>query len=264
MRILMYHEVVEGEPEELHAVSKGQFRLQMRWLHEAGYTSMALSDWLSAGPGKSRNLTAARGVIITFDDGYRDNYHTAWPIMQEFGLGATIFLVAGRMGQTGAWRPGALGRAPLLTLSEAREMSRAGVRFGSHTVNHADLSNLEPAAVEQELRASRQMIEQTLGQPVDTLGYPYSRFTRSVKDMVRQAGYRVACSSPTGYVGAANSDPYDLRRITVLAEDHLDDFAKKVSGNWRLRLSWYRRTLSLWRRQLLNKRLPSVQEARQQ
>ena len=253
MRILMYHEVTKQEPAEIHAVSKAAFGAQMRWLQQAGYQTVALADWLAAAGGGRRRLTG-KPIIITFDDGYRDNHTNAWPILAEYGFTATIFLVTGRMGQTSDWRPGALGRAPLLTWAQARELAGAGLRFGSHTVNHVDLNAAPATVVEQELRASRSDIQQALGVAVDHLAYPYSRFNAQVKDLARQAGYRTACSCPTGYVSSANRDPYDLRRITVLAADQLSDFAAKVRGDWRRRLDWYRRVFGQWRRRRLGAR----------
>jgi len=133
-------------------------------------------------------------------------------------------------------------------------LARAGLRFGSHTVSQIDLNACPNNVAEQELRASRASIEQALGLPVDTLAYPFSRFNARVKTVVSQVGYRVACSCPTGYVGATNDDPYDLRRITVLATDQLSDFAAKVRGDLRLRLGWYRRVFRLWRQQQLGVR----------
>ena len=251
MRILMYHEVTDRKPEDIHGVSKTEFDAQMRWLRQAGYRTVQFADWLADRSGTGPRL-AANSIIITFDDGYLDNYAQAWPIMAEQGLSATIFLVAGRMGQTSDWRPGKLGQAQLLGWAQAREMARAGVRFGSHTMSHADLAKLEAPGLNRELYEARQRMEENLGEPVDTLAYPYGRFTPAVKDRCRQAGYQVACSCPTGFVGATNGDPYDLRRITLLANDHLADFIGKVRGNWRRRLEWYRQRFGAWRRRLVS------------
>ena len=253
MRILMYHEVTDQQPEELHAVSKAAFAAQMRWLRAAGYQTVALADWLMAASGARLRLTG-KPIIITFDDGYRDNYTNAWPILAELGFSATIFLVTGRMGQTSDWRPGGLGAAPLLTWAEARELAAGGIRFGSHTVNHINLNAAPPAVVDQELRGSRADLQQALGGAVEHLAYPYNRFNSQVKNIAQQAGYRTACACPTGYVGVANRDPYDLRRITVLASDQLGDFAAKVRGDWPRRLAWYRRVFSAWRRRPLGAR----------
>jgi peptidoglycan/xylan/chitin deacetylase (PgdA/CDA1 family) len=118
-----------------------------------------------------------------------------------------------------------------LSWAEARERAEAGIGFGSHTLSHADLASLDRSGVERELRESRSSIEQALGRPVKSLAYPYSRFTSAVQAMVRQAGYQVACSCPTGYVGPTNADLYDLRRITLTATDRQADFVAKVRGS---------------------------------
>jgi peptidoglycan/xylan/chitin deacetylase (PgdA/CDA1 family) len=245
----MYHEVTAGPPEEMHAVSQAAFSAQMLWLRQTGYQSVSLADWLTPSDKLPPNP-----IIITFDDGYRDNYTQAWPILAEHGFSATIFLVTRRLGGTADWRGGGPDQAPLLTWSEVREMARAGLHFGSHTASHVDLNTCPLPVAEQELRESRDALQQALGAPVATLAYPFSRFNATVKVRVRRAGYQVACSCPTGYVGATNQDPYDLRRITVLAGDQLTDFAAKVRGQWRRRLSWYRRVVGQWRRRLVRAR----------
>jgi peptidoglycan/xylan/chitin deacetylase (PgdA/CDA1 family) len=139
----------------------------------------------------------------------------------------------------------------LLTWNQAAEMAAAGISFGAHTMSHIDLARTNWAALPHELKQSRQVIERALNRPVNVMAYPYSSFTPAVKSIVRQAGYQVACSCPTSYVGAANSDAYDLRRITVLAEDRLIDFGAKVKGTLRLRLKRYRYIAAQWRRRLL-------------
>jgi peptidoglycan/xylan/chitin deacetylase (PgdA/CDA1 family) len=254
MRILMYHEVTKDKPADIHAVSEAQFRSQMSWLREAGFTTVGLSHLLSASTGGASHGLPANGLVITFDDGYRDNYTTAWPILAEYGLSATIFLVAGRMGLTSDWRAGALSQSPLLSWAEAREMAKAGIGLGSHTVSHSDLASLDLPGADRELREARDLIEQALGRSVDSLAYPYGRFTPAVQGIARQVGYQVACSCPTDYVGPTNADPYDLRRITMLATDQHADFVAKVRGSWRLRLVWYRRTLGAWRRRFMGVR----------
>jgi peptidoglycan/xylan/chitin deacetylase (PgdA/CDA1 family) len=251
--ILMYHEVTAGPPEEMHAVSQAAFSAQMLWLRQAGYQSVSLAEWLAPAAGAARPAPP-NPIVITFDDGYRDNYTNAWPILAEQGFSATIFLVTGRLGGSADWRPGALGQAPLLTWPDVREMALAGLQFGSHTASHVDLSACPLSVAQQELRVSRETLQQALGAPVATLAYPFSRFNAQIKASVRQAGYEVACSCPTGYVGAANRDPYDLRRVTVLAGDQLTDFAAMVRGHWRRRLSWYRRVVGLWHRRLVGAR----------
>ncbi len=250
MRILLYHEVVAGEPQDIHAVSQEQFRGQLRWLNDAGYQIVPLPDQLLVSPPASRPIRP-KTVAITFDDGYHDNYTMAWPVLAEMQMSATIFLVAGLVGETSTWRSGTNRLAPLLTWNQVIEMSNAGITFGAHTMSHIDLTSSDLAALPRELKESRLIIEKALNRPVKLMAYPFSRFTPTVKLAVRQAGYQIACSCPTSYVGAANDDAYDLRRITVLASDGLSDFGAKVNGSLGLRLKRYRQLAGEWRRRLL-------------
>lgn len=251
MHILMYHEVVEGEPQEIHAVSVRQFAEQMRWLRQSGYKVVSLEDWLASRVGLGPVLPA-KSIAITFDDGYRDNYDTAWPILLEYGFRATVFLTVALLGQTSRWREGSLALAPLLTWEQVREMQRQGIRFGSHTLTHADLTVLPYSAVKKELQESRQLIEQELGTPIRTFAYPSSRENARVRQLVQEIGYDLACTYQPGYVGAAGKDAYRLQRIGILATDTIDDFAQKVNGTVQRRVAWYVRLLrsrfGLWRR----------------
>jgi peptidoglycan/xylan/chitin deacetylase (PgdA/CDA1 family) len=249
MRILLYHEVVEGEPYEIHAVSARQFAAQMAWLDQAGYHVVALEDWLTAGQGAALPRNA---MALTFDDGYGDNYTAAWPVLREYGFPATIFLVTGSVGGTSGWRGGALGRAPLLTWAQVREMARTGVAFGAHTVTHAHLTSLDLESAGRELAESRDQIEQRLGQPVLSVAYPYSQLDPQIKALAGRCGYRLGCTYRPGYVGRAGRDALALERIAILATDTLDHFRGKVRGGLRWRAAWHRRSLRAWARRTLS------------
>jgi peptidoglycan/xylan/chitin deacetylase (PgdA/CDA1 family) len=239
MRILMYHEVVDGRPREVHAVSLARFARQMGWLAQAGYHVVSLRDWLA--PRGGSEASTEESVAITFDDGYRDNYTNALPLLLEHGYAATIFLVAGCIGQTSRWRKGSLAAAPMLTWAQVREMADLGIHFGSHTVTHLHLSQLDIDAARRELSTSRQQIQERIGHPVRSMAYPYGALDSPIRGLVQQCGYRLACTYRPGYVGPAGPDPLVLQRIGILSTDDLDTFKQKVTGSLNFRLAWCRR-----------------------
>lgn len=240
MRILMYHQVVEGHPPNVHAVSAREFARQMRWLYESGYRSVYVQDCLS----EARNGLRGKTVAITFDDGYQDCLTVALPILREQGFVATVFLIAGLMGKGRPWPDGDDFSSPaLLTWDQAREATRHGLCFGSHTMTHADLTELPFADVKKELNESRQSIEQETGRPVNVFSYPYGRENTLVRQLVRDSRYDLACTCQVDCVGGPGKDAYQLQRITMLASDTLDDVAAKVNGSLQRRITWYSRLL---------------------
>ncbi len=251
MRILLYHEVTAETPNEIHAVSRVQFADQMQWLQDDGWVVLPLDELLAARAKRCPALPP-RAVAITFDDGYLDTYAEPWPILQRQRYPATVFLVSGLVGRTSEWRSGSLAHAPLLSWQHVREMRNSGITFGSHSVAHRDLAALPLRLVEQELRLSRQTIEQELGEPAHNLAYPYSRFTPEVKGLAGECGYQAAYTAPTGYTGAPGRDLFALQRITILANDSIEEFGRKVRGDLRRRLAWYRRVAGRWYRQQLS------------
>jgi peptidoglycan/xylan/chitin deacetylase (PgdA/CDA1 family) len=250
MQILLYHEIVKGKPKEIHAVKVGQFEQHMGWLAQNGYHSVSFEDWLAARAG-DRSRLPPRSVVITFDDGYLDNYQNAWPVMQKYGQCGTIYLVSTLVGRTSSWRGGELDFAPLMTWDQADEMARSGFSFGSHTATHPDLAASSLETVRDEFSRSKREIEQGLGRPVISLAYPMSRYTPQVRDLAPLAGYQAACVSPTGYVGQAGSRPFEQYRVTILANDTLETFSQKMRTTLPRRLHWYRRVAGSIKRKLL-------------
>jgi peptidoglycan/xylan/chitin deacetylase (PgdA/CDA1 family) len=237
MRILMYHDVVAETPQEIHSVSVEQFEAQMQWLHDAGYQIIGLEDWYAARrAGKS---TPANTVAITFDDGFEDNYTRAWPILQQHGFTATIFLVTGALAATSVWRGGDLGRASMLSSQQILEMAEDGVTFGSHTVSHRRLAQLSDVAeIDRELVASKAVLEQLLQREVLSVCYPFSQVNPLIKARARAAGYQMGFTYAPGYVGAPGRDWLELRRTGILATDTVESFARKVRADASLRLRW--------------------------
>lgn len=228
--LLVYHQISDLPPKldpYRISVPPEAFARHMAYLAENNYTSLTLAD--AAEKMRAGEPLPPRSIVITFDDGYRDNYTNALPVMREYGMTGTIFLVADRVGTSAEW-DGDIGRQlPLMTWDEIREMRDYGVEFGSHTRTHPPLDTLEPDKIQWELATSKQIIEDNLGEPVKTLAYPYENFNQQIIDITAECGYIAACGTPRMSEGIFN-----LWRAEIgVAEGDLNRYKFKTSNMWR-------------------------------
>jgi peptidoglycan/xylan/chitin deacetylase (PgdA/CDA1 family) len=239
----MYHQITDGKPIDIHAVSQKAFSAQLNWLHEQGYQSVSLKDLLN-GRNKNKTKSPSRQFAITFDDGYLDCFTNALPILEEFGFQATIFLVVNQIGRVNNWDQGdGLVGAPLLDWNHIQEMITSGMSFGVHTSTHPDLTAISSKQAIIEIQDSRLKLEQQLQKPVLTFSYPYSRYNKEVMELVSQSGYELACTYIPHYVGGPGKSRYEMNRTGILATDSIEDFAAKVQAVFPRRLKMFLRTL---------------------
>lgn len=215
--ILMYHYVNDGHAGSL-SVTPENFERQMKYLKDRGYAVISLDAFIE---GKRLGRDFARNtVVITFDDGWEDNYTKAFPILKKYEMPATIFLISQLVGQ-----------APYLHWDQIREMSAHGIDFGSHTRTHAYVPNLNQEQLLEEALSSKQEIEMHLGRPVKHFCYPLGGFREESKDVLRQAGYLSAVTTNRGS-DRQQQDLYAIRRIKVTNSDAVKplSFWAKLSG----------------------------------
>lgn len=224
--VLMYHAI--GEPscerEASYTVTPALFRRHLALLDREGWSSIgidALVDSLRTGQS-----LPSRAVAITIDDGFACLHEHLGEAL-EHGLRCTAYVVSGALDRMARFDRdlGIRGR-PMLSRSQLRELSDAGLQVGSHTVNHPDLRTLTDTALNNELNRSRQVLEQLLGRPVESFAYPRGRFDRRVRQAVMDAGYRSACCT-LGGLNPAGTDVFLIRRIQ--AGMHLDEQALRVA-----------------------------------
>jgi peptidoglycan/xylan/chitin deacetylase (PgdA/CDA1 family) len=158
-------------------------------------------------------------LAITFDDGYRDNYENAAPVLLKLALPATFFVVTKWIGsETVPWWDSMHGtRHPWMTWPQVRSLHRLGFAIGVHTRTHADLGSIDVRAAERETVGARHDLEAQLGAPVELFAYPYgsrANLTDSNRQIVREAGFRCCCSCFGGLVAPA-TDPFHLARVPV-------------------------------------------------
>lgn len=159
-----------------------------------------------------------KGLIgLTFDDGYEDFLSTALPILKSLGFSATVFVVAGRLGEENDWehRGGSRPKLKLLGAEGIREVVRQGMEVGSHTVSHPRLSGLKTEMMDREVGGSREIISDITGSPVDGFCYPYGDLDSPAVLAARRAGYLYACATKK----RVERSLYDWPRIFVGEKD---------------------------------------------
>lgn len=232
--ILMYHSVSEQKSGGRHpyfetTTAPQVFAEHMTFLKEAGYQTVRLNEAVSQiEPGKQASKPR---VVLTFDDGFQDFYTHAFPILQEHQFTATVFLptryIAEERRQFKSWH--------CLTWSEVRELHKAGVTFGSHTANHRQLKSLERHEVEEELRCSKETIEDQLGHSVESFSYPFAfpetdrMFQGKLRELLVAQGYKTGVTTILGIV-KSSSDQFFLPRLPVNSWDDLRLLRAKLNG----------------------------------
>lgn len=222
--VLLYHRIALTSPTEdplRLSITPERFASQMKLLHEKGYKTLVPIDVSDKAGGVGRG--DGKKISITFDDGYLDNYLHAFPILQEYGFSATIFLVTDYVGKINIWD--ASRSVPLMGWSQVKEMADYGFSFQSHTRTHTNLLSLNDGSVMGELRGSRERLADILGVSVSQVAYPYGRFDQRVKRLAGLAGYRAGWAA-----GLAAGGYFDMERMQITAGDNNLVFALKANG----------------------------------
>ena len=221
IKVLAYHRVVTDDRIEpryrMFATNVEVFRSHLRILERNGFTAITFRDYDLFVRGEL-NLPR-RPVIISFDDGYRDTYELAFPILREYGMTASVFVVAAPKSPVNYWdRCDTYPPAPLMTQSQILELHQAGFEIGSHSLTHARLTEVPREQAWDEITRSRMLLEILLNAPVRSFCYPYGLVTPPIKEIVRQAGYSVGVGV---YSGPARfgADAFNIRRIHPSGSD---------------------------------------------
>lgn len=243
--VLMYHSISD-EAETRHPyywinTTPARFSEHMKVLHDNGYQVISLfkavemikTYTLSGLAG--RDWPALRYVVLTFDDGYRDFYMHAFPVLRHYGLTATVFLPTSYVSLE---KPGIREKLHL-SWEQVRELANQGITFGSHTVTHPQLSHLNQAGILHELRESKRIIGEKIGQPADqpitSFCYPYrfpqqdTGFRMLLSECLSKAGYDICVTTRIGSSNTAK-DILCLKRLPVNTADDRSLFLAKLNG----------------------------------
>lgn len=200
--VFMYHSISSTQRNDL-CVSPKQFEKQLRTLIKGGFTPITASE-LAKAYEKGTQLPD-HPFIITFDDGYVDNYTNAFPILKKYKAKATIFVITST-----------INRGSYLSWKQLKEMENSGlIDVQSHTVNHLNLSDLTPKQIKKELFHSRTILEKNLNKPIEAFCYPSGNYNKKILTYMKEAGYKMAFTTKPGLANYAKQGPYELHRIRV-------------------------------------------------
>ena len=219
--IIMYHHVTRLDSPQPDTVSPERFEWHMVYLKKHHFTVLPLTAFIEAL--QSGIPVPRKSVVITFDDGYEDNYTQAFPILKEYKFPATIFVVADSVNTKG-----------FLTTAQMKELLANGIEIGSHTRTHAYLPDTPVDVRRTEIFDSKRRLEEETGVRVAHFAYPTGGFDEEIKEMVKQAGYDSACTTNRGY-DRFNRDLHELKRVRFSDQDNRVDYLwMKLTGFYNL------------------------------
>ncbi len=213
--ILTYH-CIGYEKNNGLKLPEQQFRQQMKYIKDNGYTTITL-DQLYKFMLENKPVPQ-KSVVITFDDGYVDNYQYAYPILKEFNLKATIFVISKTIDK----------RQNYMTSNQLKELQANGIDIESHTLDHEDLPTLSYEKQLNILKESKKTLEKVLCKKVNYIAYPYAKYNPDTIRAARDAGY-VMGFILGGKVARKNDGIYTLHRICVVPDDSMDVLRSRLN-----------------------------------
>ncbi len=219
--ILMYHGTPKDTPSSQYSIKAVTFRRHIEYLKRFGWRTATFKELLYP------NTISDKTVILTFDDGYADNYEGAFRVLLDHSMTATWFITSGHIGKHALWRGAESAETQILTKHQLREMLAHGMEIASHTYSHPDLTKLTYNEQLIELIRSKEEIEEVINETVPSFAYPYGRYNQDTIRAVSDAGYQIACSVRSGRFSISDS-PYLIPRITIFSSDSVSIFARKL------------------------------------
>lgn len=215
----MYHSIYSSSEianPSPYAVTKSAFAAQMRFLYENRFQAITLRELFTKclSNEEQNNGDYTKLVLLTFDDGYSDNYHNAFEILQKLSLKATFFTIVNKV-----------GRRSFMSWEELKEIQSYGMEIGSHTLNHEPLETLSVKYMEDELRLSKRILEDKLGELITFISYPHGSYNKRVLEFAKSLGFWGSCVSSTGYY-RLEDNPFEIKRFAIKRDYDNSHFEK--------------------------------------
>jgi peptidoglycan/xylan/chitin deacetylase (PgdA/CDA1 family) len=218
--VLLYHHLQvlsadAGTDWQDSTVSPDTFDEEMAYLAAHNYHSISVAALLACL--EQGQPLPPNPVIVTFDDAWGDIYTVGYPILQKYGLTATLFVPAN-------WIENVDG---VLTWAQLEELQRAGMEIASHSMTHPYLTQSTPDMLTWELQDSKALLEKHSSKPVIALAYPFGLYDENVIQQTKTAGYRIAFTIEPG-LWASRDQLLQLPRLNIGYGTDLDTFAAEL------------------------------------
>jgi len=227
-RILLYHSIgahTQGDYLGLR-VSVEDFREHMKMLKDNGYNVLALRT--VAQMLKEKRFVPYNSIVITFDDGYSENFQEILKILRAFNFSATFFINVGYLSKDKKvdkyWE-----KWDFLTPDGLREIAASGNDIGLHGLAHADLTKLPKDKIEEDIINSKKILEDIANKKIDIFSYPHGKFNEFIKASLKRNGFIASCCSMAG-VNCYYTDSFELKRTNIDGRDNIFTFRKKILG----------------------------------
>lgn len=198
--ILMYHSISDEDPNNSLLVPPAMFDEQMAWLEENKFTAMTMDEAMEA---MNSGIVPKRPVVITFDDGYMDNYISAFPSLKEHNMKGTFFVITS-----------GVGNGYYMSADMLREMQDVGMSIENHTENHVELNNLTREEAINEIKNAQTFLREVIGSEANYLCYPVGRYSDETIEIAKELGIKAAVTTQGG-ISQTIDGSYELKRVRV-------------------------------------------------
>ena len=195
-RLLMYHSIAPDAPTGMNT-PPAVFEWQIAWLKKQGYCFCTVSELFESAANTKK-------IAITFDDGFANNYHHAFAILQKYQAKATIYLAPD------------IPDIDTLTPEQISQMQASGlIEFGAHSLHHINLSQADTTQAHTEIMGSKECVEQLTGQACVSFAYPFGRFNQQTVDLVKAAGFNSAVTTKKNIIADVRKHAWTIPRIST-------------------------------------------------
>jgi len=215
--VFMYHHI-GPLPEKADTIRKGltvsseEFESQVKYLTENGYKMMSLEKFDEL---RSNSQIPDKLAILTFDDGYDDNFVYALPILKKYNATGTFFIISSKIGKT-----------EYMNEDQIKALVSAGNEIGSHTVNHLELDKLKGQSLEKEIAQSKADLEKVIGRPIISFCYPAGKYNDETVAKAKEVGYKYAVTTRSSTGAIDPNSLFEIPRYRISAGRNIEVLLK--------------------------------------